>query len=225
KLRAADYRLSYTSNITNRAVYSFCMCPGGEVVAAASEEGRLVTNGMSYHSRNKDNSNSAIVVTVGENDFSGNMPLKGMEFQRQYESLAYNLGGGGYSAPIQLVGDFLKDKVSTKLGNINPTYRPGYRFEDLRKCLPKGVIDTLKEGLIQFDNKIPGFASEDVIMTGIETRTSAPVKIERNEKLQSISLEGLYPSGEGAGFAGGIMSAAVDGLKSAESIMKEYAPL
>lgn len=225
KLRAADYRLSYTSNITNRAVYSFCMCPGGEVVAAASEEGRLVTNGMSYHSRNKDNSNSAIVVTVGENDFSGNMPLKGMEFQRQYESLAYNLGGGGYSAPIQLVGDFLKDKVSTRLGNIKPTYRPGYRFEDLRKCLPKGVIDTLKEGLIQFDNKIPGFASEDVIMTGIETRTSAPVKIERNEKLQSISLEGLYPSGEGAGFAGGIMSAAVDGLKSAESIMKEYAPL
>lgn len=222
KLRAADYRLSYTSNKTNRAVYSFCMCPGGEVVAASSEEGRLVTNGMSYYKRDRDNANAATVVTVGENDFIGDTPLKGMEFQRYYEGLAYKLGGGNYIAPIQLVGDFLKDRVSTKLGSIEPTYKPGYHFEDLGKCLPKGVIDTLKEGLVEFDRKIKGFAAEDAVMTGIETRTSAPVKIERNESFQSISLEGLYPSGEGAGFAGGIVSAAVDGLKSAEHIMKEY---
>lgn len=222
KLRAADYRLSHTSKITNRAVYSFCMCPGGEVVASSSEEGRLVTNGMSYYNRDKDNANSAIVVTVGENDFTGDTPLKGMEFQRHYESLAYKLGGGDYTAPVQLVGDFLKDRISTKLGNITPTYKPGYHFEDLRKCLPSGVIDTLKEGLTEFDRKIKGFAAEDAVMTGVETRTSAPVKIERNENFQSISLEGLYPSGEGAGFAGGIVSAAVDGLKSAEHIMKVY---
>ncbi|KYH28863.1 MULTISPECIES: NAD(P)/FAD-dependent oxidoreductase [Clostridium] len=224
RLRAADYRLSYTSKITDRAVYSFCMCPGGEVVAAASEEERLVVNGMSYYKRDKENANSAIVVTVGEKDFIGDTPLKGMEFQRHYESLAYKLGGGNYIAPVQLVGDFLKDRVSTKLGSIKPTYRPGYEFADLRRCLPSGVIDTLKEGLIEFDKKIKGFASDDAVMTGVETRTSAPVKIERNEKFQSISLKGLYPCGEGAGFAGGIVSAAVDGMKSAEHIMMEYKP-
>jgi uncharacterized FAD-dependent dehydrogenase len=199
------------------------MCPGGEVVAAASEEERLVTNGMSNYARDKKNANSAIVVTVGEKDFRGNTPLKGMEFQRRYESLAYKLGGGGHVAPIQLVGDFLKDRISNRLGSIKPTYSPGYQFEDLRKCLPVGVIATLKEGITEFDKKIHGFADKDAVMTGIETRTSAPVKIERNEKFQSISLEGLYPSGEGAGFAGGIMSAAVDGIKAAENIIKEYA--
>ncbi|MCY6371504.1 NAD(P)/FAD-dependent oxidoreductase [Clostridium ganghwense] len=225
RLKAADYKLTYTSEKTNRGVYSFCMCPGGEVVAAASEEGGLVTNGMSYYSRDKENANAALVVTVGQNDFSGDTPLKGMEFQRHYESLAYKLGGENYHAPIQLVGDFLEDKVSTKLGSVTPTYKPGYTFANLKECLPGGVVDTLKDGLIKFDKRINGFAQKDAILTGIETRTSAPVKIERNEKLQSISLEGLYPSGEGAGFAGGIMSAAVDGLKSAESIMKEYAPL
>ncbi|MCY6483443.1 NAD(P)/FAD-dependent oxidoreductase [Clostridium aestuarii] len=224
RLKAADYKLTYTSKKTNRGIYSFCMCPGGEVVAAASEEGRLVTNGMSYYNRDKENANAALVVTVGEKDFAGDTPLKGMEFQRYYESLAYELGGGNYSAPIQLVGDFLKDKVSTNLGSIKSTYRPGYEFKDLRKCLPHSVIDTLKEGLVVFDKKIKGFASNDAVMTGIETRTSAPVRIERNDELQSISVKGLYPSGEGAGFAGGIMSAAVDGLKSAENIMKKYAP-
>lgn len=225
RLKAADYKLTYTSPKTNRGVYSFCMCPGGDVVAAASEDGRLVTNGMSYYSRDKENANAAIVVTVGEKDFIGDTPLKGMEFQRYYESLAYKLGGGNYHAPVQLVGDFLEDKVSKKLGNVKPSYKPGYVFADLRECLPNGVVDTLKDGLIEFDKKIKGFAQKDAVLTGIETRTSAPVKIERNEKLQSISLEGLYPSGEGAGFAGGIISAAVDGLKSAESIMKEYAAL
>lgn len=224
KLKAADYRLSYTSNKTKRAVYSFCMCPGGEVVASSSEDKMLVTNGMSYYKRDKENANAGIVVTVGENDFAGNTPLSGIEFQRHYESLAYKLGGGNYIAPIQLVGDFLKDSVSTKLGSIKPSYRPGYEFADLRKCLPAGVIDTLKEGLVEFDKKIKGFAADDVVMTGVETRTSAPVRIERNEKFQSISLEGLYPCGEGAGFAGGIVSAAVDGIKAAEHLMKEYSP-
>ncbi|KZL93232.1 NAD(P)/FAD-dependent oxidoreductase [Clostridium magnum] len=225
RLKAADYRLSYTTQATGRAVYSFCMCPGGEVVAAASEEGMLVTNGMSYYDRDKDNANAAIVVTVGEDDFEGNTPLKGMEFQRYYEKLAYTVGGGGYKAPIQLVGDFLEDRTTTRLGAIKPTYNPGYEFKDLKECLPRYVTQSLKEGLINFDRKIKGFATSDAVLTGIETRTSAPVKITRNENLQSINVKGLYPSGEGAGFAGGIISAAVDGIKSAESIMKEYCPL
>ncbi len=225
KLKAADYRLTHTSKSTGRGVYSFCMCPGGEVVAASSEENRLVTNGMSCFKRDKENANSAIVVSVGEPDFQGNTPLKGMEFQRHYEGLAYALGGGGYNAPLQLVGDFLKDKVSTKLGNIKPTYKPGYEFTDLRKCLPTYVTEALKDGLTDFERKIKGFANNDAVLTGIETRTSAPVRITRNEKLESISVKGLYPCGEGAGFAGGIMSAAVDGIKTAENIMKEYYPL
>lgn len=225
RLKAADYRLAHTNKATGRAVYSFCMCPGGEVVAASSEEGMLVTNGMSYYDRNKDNANAAIVVTVGEDDFEGSTPLKGMEFQRHYERLAYTVGGSGYRAPIQLVGDFLEDRITTKLGKIKPTYNPGYEFKDLRECLPGYVAQSLKEGLVNFDRKIKGFASTDAILTGIETRTSAPVKITRNENLESINVKGLYPSGEGAGFAGGIISAAVDGLKSAENIMKEYCPL
>ncbi|NMM62190.1 NAD(P)/FAD-dependent oxidoreductase [Clostridium sp. P21] len=225
KLKAADYRLTYNTRTTGRGVYSFCMCPGGEVVAAASEEERLVTNGMSFFKRDKENANSAMVVSVNESDFQGDTPLKGMEFQRHYERLAYILGGGGYIAPVQLIGDFLKDEVSTKLGNIKPTYKPGYEFKDLRKCLPHYVTESLKEGFINFDKKIKGFASGDGVLTGIETRTSAPVRILRNEKLQSVSAEGLYPCGEGAGFAGGIMSAAVDGIKVAENIIKEYSPL
>ncbi|MDF2881939.1 MAG: hypothetical protein K0R54_2496 [Clostridiaceae bacterium] len=222
RLKAADYRLTYTSRKTGRGVYSFCMCPGGEVVAASSEENRLAINGMSNYKRNKENANSAIVVTVGPDDFQGNNPLSGMEFQRHYESLAYKLGGGQYTAPIQLIEDFLNDEVSKKIGSIKPSYKPGYEFRDLKQCLPSYVIETLKEGLGQFDKKITGFASSNGVLTGIETRTSAPVRIERNDKLESISAEGLYPCGEGAGFAGGIMSAAVDGLKVSENIMKQY---
>jgi uncharacterized FAD-dependent dehydrogenase len=225
RLKAADYRLSYTSEKLNKSIYSFCMCPGGEVVAAASEENRLVTNGMSYYKRDLANANSALVVTVGPEDFGSANPLSGMEFQRHYEQLAYNLGGGDYKAPVQLVGDFLKDRVSTKLGNIMPTYTPGYEFRELKQCLPNYVIDALKEGLLNFDNKIKGYSTVDAILTGIETRTSAPVRIERNENLQSVTLKGLYPAGEGAGYAGGIVSAAVDGLKIAESIMKEWSPI
>lgn len=222
KLRASEYRLTYQSKDLSRAAYSFCMCPGGEVVAAASEEGRLVTNGMSYYSRNLKNSNSAVVVTVGAEDFDGNSPLSGMEFQRKYEALAYKVGGGNYQAPVQLIKDFLNDKISTKFGDVEPTYRPGTQFRDMRDCLPKPVTDTLKESFLDFERKIKGFATSNGIMTGIETRTSAPVKIIRNENLESITLKGLYPAGEGAGFAGGIVSASVDGMKVAEKIIGIY---
>ncbi|WP_373897510.1 NAD(P)/FAD-dependent oxidoreductase [Haloimpatiens sp. FM7315] len=222
RLKAADYRLSYTSKNTGRSVYSFCMCPGGEVVAAASEEGRLVTNGMSYFKRDKENANSAIVVSVNPKDFKDNSPLSGMEYQRHYEELAYKVGGKSYRAPIQLMGDFIKDRKSNRLGKVIPSYKPGYEFSNIKDCLPNYVVDTLREGFLNFNNKIKGFAYEDALLTGIETRTSAPIRIDRNEKLQSISAEGLYPAGEGAGYAGGIVSAAVDGIKVAENIMKEY---
>lgn len=239
KLRASDYRLAYTTTAEKRGVYSFCMCPGGEVVAAASENERLVTNGMSYYKRDKENANAALVVSVGMEDFKkerqlyreenaslknmdSEYPLWGMEFQRYYEHLAYVIGGGNYHAPIQLVGDFMEDRVSKKIGSIKPTYKPGYEFAMLSNCLPPYVIASLKEGLYNFDKKITGFMNRDAVMTGIETRTSAPVRITRNEEFQSISLKGLYPAGEGAGFAGGIISAAVDGIKTAEKIMKKY---
>lgn len=240
RLKAADYRLAYTTRETKRGVYSFCMCPGGEVVAAASENERLVTNGMSNYKRDKENANSALVVSVNEEDFKSeielyksymprlkdfskdNYPLWGMEFQRYYEHLAYIAGGKNYCAPIQLVGDFMKDKKSTKLGSVTPTYKPGYTFSNLKECLPTYVIASLKEGLENFDKKITGFMDNNAIMTGIETRTSAPVKVCRNSELESISLKGLYPAGEGAGFAGGIISAAVDGIKVAESLMSKY---
>lgn len=225
KLRAADYKLTYTSEKLNRSVYSFCMCPGGHVVAAASEEKTVVVNGMSYYKRDGENANSAIVVSVSPEDFGSKHPLAGIEFQRHYESLAYKVGGENYNAPLQLVGDFLKDKKSTKFGSIKPTYSPNTTFANLSQCLPSYVIEALKEALPVFDNKIKGFAASDAILTGIETRTSAPVRIDRNENLQSISVNGLYPCGEGAGYAGGIVSAAVDGLRVAETIMKEFAPL
>lgn len=225
RLKAAEYRLTYQSEKFKRSVYSFCMCPGGVVVAASSEEERLVSNGMSYHARDLSNANSALVVTVSPDDFEGNSPLKGMEFQRYYEKLAYELGGGNYKAPVQLLGDFMQDKVSEKLGEVIPSYTAGYEFKDLRKCLPSYVVEALKEAIVDFDKKIKGYGNYDSILTGIETRTSAPVKINRNENLESISMSGLFPTGEGAGFAGGIISAAVDGIKVAEKIIKEYKPL
>lgn len=222
RLKAADYRLAYQSESQGRGIYSFCMCPGGVVVAAASEENRLVSNGMSYHARDLENANSALVVTVGPDDFKDSSPLSGMEFQRHYESLAYNLGGGGYKAPIQLVGDFLKDEKSTKLGAVTPSYKPGFEFKDLRECLPEYVVTSLKEGIVKFDTRIKGYGMDDAVLTGIETRTSAPVRMSRNENLESISVCGLYPAGEGAGFAGGIISAAVDGIKISEKIITKY---
>lgn len=222
RLKAADYKLTYQSEKLNRGVYSFCMCPGGVVVAAASEKGRLVSNGMSYHARDLENANSALVVTVGPDDFKGDSPLKGMEFQRKYEEMAYKLGGSNYNAPIQLVGDFLKDRPSEKLGSVTPTYKPGFEFKELKNCLPDYVVEALREGIVYFDKKIKGYAMDDAVLTGIETRTSAPVRMDRNENLESINVKGLYPTGEGAGFAGGIISAAVDGIKVAEKIMKEF---
>ncbi|SMC27077.1 hypothetical protein SAMN02745134_03049 [Clostridium acidisoli DSM 12555] len=233
RLKAADYRLAFNSETEGRSVYSFCMCPGGEVVAAASENRRLVTNGMSNYKRDSKNANSALVVTVGPEDFKNesykfkqkfqsNYPLLGMEMQRFYEELAFNVGGSNYNAPVQLMGDFLKDSVSNKIGNVKPSYRPGFEFASLNSCLPNYVVNLLKNGIVNFDRKIKGFGDYDNILTGIETRTSAPVKIIRNDEMESISVKGLYPSGEGAGFAGGIISAAVDGLKCAENIIKKY---
>lgn len=221
RLKAAEYRLTYQSKALGRGVYSFCMCPGGVVVAAASEENRLVANGMSYHARDLDNANSALVVTVSPDDFEGNSPLSGMKFQRHYEELAYKQVGG-YKAPVQLLGDFINDKVTDNIGEVSPSYTAGWEFRDLRNTLPPYVVKALKEGINDFDRKIKGYGRHDAILTGIETRTSAPVQITRNDNLESISLKGLYPAGEGAGFAGGIISAAVDGLKVAEKIIKEY---
>lgn len=225
KLKAAEYRLTYQSKELKRAVYSFCMCPGGVVVGAASEEGRLCVNGMSYHARDKENANSALVVTVGPEDYGSDHPLAGMMFQRKYEELAYKLGGSNYKIPVQLVGDFLEDRVSTKLGRITPSVAPNYVFRDLRECLPPYVIAAIKEAIPDFDRKIKGFGDKDSVMTGIEARTSAPVTMKRDERFESITLAGLYPTGEGAGFAGGIISAAVDGIRVAEKIMEKYAPL
>lgn len=220
---AADYKLAYHSE-NGRSAYTFCMCPGGYVVAAASEAGYLVTNGMSESKRDGSNANSALLVGVKPGDYGSNHPLAGIDFQRKWEGLAYQMGGGNYKAPVQLTGDFLADKFSTKWGSVEPTYKPGVIFGDLKECLPDYVVETLKEAIIYFDNKIQGFANPDSILTGVETRSSAPVRITRDEEYES-NIRGLYPVGEGAGYAGGIMSSAVDGVKIAEKVMAKYAPL
>lgn len=225
KLGAADYRLTYVSKKTGRPCYTFCMCPGGFVVAAASENKRVVTNGMSQYKRDGINANSAVVVGVNPEDFGSSNPLSGIEFQRHYEETAYICGGGDYMAPVQLVGDFLNDKISKNIGKVKPSYSRGYNFASLKMCLPKYVVDTLKEGIISFDRKIKGFSDYDSLMTGIETRTSSPIRYERNENLEAKGIAGLYPCGEGAGYAGGIISAAVDGVKIAEKIASNYAPI
>ena len=225
RLGAADYRLiEHTSN--GRTAYTFCMCPGGTVIASASEEGEVVTNGMSEHARDKENANSAFLVNVKPSDFGSDHPLAGVEFQRKYERLAFELGGGNYNAPVQLVGDFLQDKVTTELGKVKPSYKPGYKFADLRECLPDFVCETMKEALPKLDNKLKGFAMHDAVLTGVETRSSAPIRIVRDEEtLESVSLEKLYPCGEGAGYAGGIVTAAVDGIKCAEKIIENYSKI
>lgn len=223
KLGAADYKLVHQCK-NGRGVYSFCMCPGGIVTGAASEENRVVTNGMSYKARNLENANSAIIVSVGSDDFASDDPLAGVEFQRKYESLAYEIGGKDYSAPIQLFKDFKEKKVSTEFGSIYPTYRPGVNFSNLWDCLPSYVCESLVEGITCFGKIIDGYANDDVILTGVETRTSSPIKIIRNEELMA-NVEGVFPCGEGAGYAGGIMSAGIDGLRVAESIMKKYSPM
>lgn len=220
-LGAADYKLSYHCS-NERSAYTFCMCPGGYVVAAASDEKGVVTNGMSKHRRNGENANSALLVGVQPSDFGSEHPLAGVEFQRKWERLAYELGGENYNAPVQLVGDFLADQPSTKWGSVKPTYEPGVTFSQLKECLPDYIIQTMKEALEYFDTKINGFAMADAIMTGVETRSSSPVRINRDENNGS-NIKGLYPMGEGAGYAGGIMSSAVDGVKTAEKVIQKFA--
>ena len=218
QLGAADYKLVHHAS-NGRSVYSFCMCPGGTVVAATSEPGRVVTNGMSQYSRNERNANSGIVVGITpEQDFPGD-PLAGIEFQRQWESRAFVLGGGTYQAPGQLVGDFLAGKPSTEFGDVQPSYTPGVHLTDLSSALPDYAIAAIREALPAFAKQIKGFDLADAVLTGVETRTSSPVRIKRNkDDYQSINTKGLYPTGEGAGYAGGILSAAVDGIEVAEAV-------
>jgi uncharacterized FAD-dependent dehydrogenase len=222
-LGAADYKIVHHSS-TGRSVYSFCMCPGGTVVAATSEEGRVVTNGMSQYSRAERNANSGIVVEVTPADYPDH-PLAGIEFQRRWESLAFTAGGGTYEAPGQLVGDFLAKRPSTAFGDVLPSYKPGVHLTDLSQCLPDYVIEAIREALPAFERQIKGYARADAVMTGVETRTSSPIRIKRGEDFCSINTRGLYPAGEGAGYAGGILSAAVDGIRMAEAVGRLIAPI
>ncbi|MDO9054162.1 MAG: NAD(P)/FAD-dependent oxidoreductase [Gallionella sp.] len=217
-LGAADYKLVHHAS-NGRSVYSFCMCPGGTVVAATSEPGRVVTNGMSQYSRNERNANAGIVVGITpEEDYPGD-PLAGVSFQRFWESRAFELGGGTYQAPGQLVGDFLAGRASTALGQVQPSYTPGVHLTDLSTALPDYAIDAIREAIPAFAKQIRGFDLADAVLTGVETRTSSPIRIRRNaDDLQSINTKGLYPTGEGAGYAGGILSAAVDGIEVAEAV-------
>ncbi|HEY5805081.1 MAG TPA: NAD(P)/FAD-dependent oxidoreductase [Lysobacter sp.] len=218
-LGAADYKLVHHCR-NGRSVYSFCMCPGGTVVAAASEPGRVVTNGMSQYSRNERNANAAIVCGITPEDYAryGEGPLAGIELQRHWEARAFELGGGEYEAPGQLVGDFLKGRASSAFGAVSPSYKPGVRLGDLAPSLPEYAIDAIREALPAFEKQIRGFAMHDAILTGVETRTSSPVRITRGEDGHSLNTRGLFPAGEGAGYAGGILSAGVDGIRTAEAV-------
>jgi uncharacterized FAD-dependent dehydrogenase len=215
-LGAADYKLVHHCS-NGRSVYSFCMCPGGTVVAATSEPERVVTNGMSQYSRNERNANSGIVVGITPADYPGH-PLAGIALQRDLESRAYVLGGRNYDAPGQLIGDFIAGKPSSEFGSVLPSYKPGVRLGDLGPSLPAYAIEAIREALPEFDKKIRGYAMHDAVLTGVETRTSSPVRIKRLDNFQSLNTKGLYPAGEGAGYAGGILSAAVDGIKVAEAV-------
>jgi len=225
-LGAADYKLVHHAT-NGRSVYSFCMCPGGTVVAAASEPGRVVTNGMSQYSRNERNANAGIVVGVTPADYGGGAPvndpggpLAGIAFQRQWEERAFEAGGSDYRAPAQRVGDFLAGRPSTALGEVQPSYTPGVRMTDLSTCVPDYAVVAIREAIPAFDRQIRGFAMEDALLTGVETRTSSPISIKRDASFQSLNTHGLYPAGEGAGYAGGILSAAVDGIEVAEAVAR-----
>ncbi|CAA2101751.1 NAD(P)/FAD-dependent oxidoreductase [Variovorax paradoxus] len=215
-LGAADYKLVHHAS-NGRSVYSFCMCPGGTVVAATSEPGRVVTNGMSQYSRNERNANAGIVVGIDPRDFPGDA-LAGIALQRELESNAFVLGGGDYRAPGQLVGDFIAGKPSTALGSVTPSYKPGVTPTDLHKALPAYAIEAMREAFPAFGRKIKGFDTHDAVLTGVETRTSSPIRITRGDDFQSLNVRGLYPAGEGASYAGGILSAGVDGIKVAEAV-------
>src|SRR5471030_383242 len=218
-LGAADYKLVHHAS-NGRSVYSFCMCPGGTVVAATSEVERVVTNGMSQYSRNERNANSGIVVGITPEDYPGG-PLAGIELQERLESHAYILGGRTYEAPAQLVGDFIAGKVSTELGTVEPSYKPGVKLVDLAEALPPYAIEAIREALPAFEKQIKGFSQHDAVLTGIETRTSSPLRMTRGDDMQSLNVKGLYPAGEGAGYAGGILSAGVDGIRIAEALARD----
>ncbi|HUG23626.1 NAD(P)/FAD-dependent oxidoreductase [Piscinibacter sp.] len=224
RLGAADYKLVHHAG-NGRAVYSFCMCPGGTVVAATSEPNRVVTNGMSQYSRNERNANAGIVVGISPADYALDRsaagpvnPLDGIVFQRRWESRAFELGGGSYDAPGQLVGDFIAGRASTEFGSVLPSYKPGVHLTDLATSLPADAIAAIREALPAFERQIKGFAMHDAVLTGVETRTSSPLRITRGKDYQSLNVKGLYPAGEGAGYAGGIMSAGVDGIEVAEAV-------
>lgn len=218
KLPPAEYKLAYHSN-SGRSCYTFCMCPGGTVIASSSTPNTIVTNGMSNFLRDGQNANSALLVNVTPEDFHGQSPLAGIDFQKSLEEKAFIEGGSNYNAPIQRFEDFLNNRTSENIGRIIPSYMPGYTFSNLNNILPQFVSDTLKEGILYFDKKIKGFANPDSILTGVETRSSSPIRILRNECLSS-NIKGIYPCGEGAGYAGGIMSAAVDGIKCSYAILQ-----
>ncbi|WP_114689830.1 NAD(P)/FAD-dependent oxidoreductase [Polynucleobacter necessarius] len=217
---AADYKLVHHAK-NGRSVYSFCMCPGGTVVAATSEPNRVVTNGMSQYSRNERNANAGIVVGITPEDYPGG-PLAGVEFQRAIESKAFELGGGTYEAPGQLVGDFLADKPSTQFASVLPSYKPGVHLTDLADSLPAYAIEAIREAIPVFEKQIKGFSMKDAVLTGVETRTSSPLRITRGANYQSLNIKGLYSAGEGAGYAGGILSAGVDGITVAEAVALDY---
>jgi len=220
-LGAADYKLVHHAS-NGRAVYSFCMCPGGQVVAATSEANCVVTNGMSQYSRAERNANAGLVVNITPEDFGGsNNPLAGIDFQRRLEAHAFQLGGGTYEAPGQLVGDFLAGRASTQLGAVTPSYQPGVHLTDLATALPDFAIAAIREAIPAFDRQIRGFALPDAVLTGVETRTSSPLRITRGDDLQSVNVRGLYPAGEGAGYAGGILSAGIDGIRVAEAVARQ----
>ena len=217
-LPVADYKVTYQAS-NGRSIYSFCMCPGGYVVNASSEENRLAVNGMSYHDRAGDNANSALIVSVTPQDFGGSHPLAGVRFQRRLEEAAFRAGNG--TIPLQLYGDFCNNRVSTKLGGVKPCIRGNYQFANLREIFPDFINEALIEGIHNFGTKIKGFDREDAVMSGVESRTSSPVRIVRDDAFES-NVRGIYPCGEGAGYAGGITSAAMDGIKVAEAIAKRY---
>ena len=217
-LPAADYKLTHQTK-SGRGVYSFCMCPGGFVVNASSEEGCLAVNGMSNYNRAEENANSAIVVTVQPEDFGDTHPLSGIEFQRKWERAAHHAGNG--NVPVQLFGDFLRKVPSTSIGSIHPNCKGAYQLSDLNTCLPREIVEAVKEGILAFDRKITGFANEEAVLSGVESRTSSPVRIYRDEHYEA-NIKGIYPCGEGAGYAGGITSAAIDGIKVFEAIAERY---
>ena len=228
-LGAADYKLVHHCG-NGRSVYSFCMCPGGTVVAATSETGRVVTNGMSQYSRNERNANAAIVVGIDPSDFvpydGSGSPLAGIALQRHWESVAFELGGGTYEAPGQLVGDFIAGQRSQRFGEVQPSYKPGVHLTDLAGALPDYAIEAIRDAMPAFDRKIKGFARHDAVFTGVETRTSSPVRVRRNDDdCQSLNTRGLFPAGEGAGYAGGILSAGVDGIRVAEAVALSIAAM